>query len=115
MFSKTMRHANGFDALSGHCSALMRAVMTVAWRTVVPTLLRTSVVRILSALPISSIISGSQRVVKTSPTIGSSVEKGRRTSSSLPFMKLKSRGHWLVSRRAVVARHWQGERRTRAS
>lgn len=62
--------------------------MTVAARTCCPTCVKTSVVRILSAFPVSPIISGSQRTENTSPMTGSMVLKGSRTSSRGPFMNL---------------------------
>lgn len=74
--------------LMGHCSALMRAVMTVACSTVCPIWVSTSVVRIFKALPVSRIISGSQSTLNTSPTIGSSTLKGNLGSSCNPFRNL---------------------------
>lgn len=62
--------------------------MIVAWRTCCPTWVTISDVRILSALPISAIMSGSQWTEYTSPTIGSMTEKGNRTSSTLLVMNL---------------------------
>src|SRR5258707_2801901 len=75
-------------ALIGSCKALISAVMTVACKTVWLTCDNTSVVSILRALPVSPIISGSQRTLNTSPTRGSSTLNGNRTSSRELAMNL---------------------------
>jgi hypothetical protein len=49
---------------------------------------RISAVIIRNALPVSRIISGSQRTLKTSPTTGSRTLNGKRGSSNSPFKNL---------------------------
>ena len=70
------------DSPMGSERPLMRPpIIMVVPSTDVPTELRTSLVRIFKAFPNSFIISGSQCTENTSPTIESSVENGKRTSS----------------------------------
>lgn len=72
----------------GHCNADMSVAITVACSTDCPTCESTSLVRILSVLPVSPSISGSHSTLKTSPTTGSSTLKGNRTSSFAEVINL---------------------------